>query len=72
MNLSLVLWYDKVVILLSVFVGSEPILTKMRYFRKGKYKDTVSYQAVDIYNQHMGGVDLLDSMLGLYRITIRS
>lgn len=73
-NLSLVSWYDnKQVNLLSAFVGSEPISTKRRYFRKDKeYKDIASPRAVDVYNQHMGGVDLLDSMLGLYRIKIRS
>ncbi|CAK1592174.1 unnamed protein product [Parnassius mnemosyne] len=73
-KLSLVSWYDnKVVNLLSAFVGSEPTSTKTRYFRKDKqYKDITSPQCVDVYNRHMGGVDLLDSLLGLYRIKIRS
>lgn len=73
-KLSLVSWYDnKVVNLLSAFVGSEPTSTKTRYFRKDKqYKDVTSPQCVDVYNRHMGGVDLLDSLLGLYRIKIRS
>ncbi|CAG4938749.1 unnamed protein product [Parnassius apollo] len=73
-KLSLVSWYDnKVVNLLSAFVGSEPTSTKTRYFRKDKqYKDITSPQCVDVYNRHMGGIDLLDSLLGLYRIKIRS
>lgn len=43
-KLSLVSWYDnKVVNLLSAFVGSEPTSTKTRYFRKDKqYKDITS------------------------------
>jgi len=30
------------------------------------------YHAIDTYNKYMGGVHLLDSMLGYYRINIRS
>lgn len=73
-KLSIVSWYDnKVVNLLSAFVGSEPVSTKRRYFRKDKeFRDITSPQSVDVYNKHMGGVDLLDSLLGLYRIRIRS
>lgn len=66
-------FYNKNVNLLSAYVGSEPMTTKRRYIRKEKqYKEIVSPQAVDVYNQHMGGVDLLDSMLGYYRIHLRS
>ncbi|XP_055910468.1 piggyBac transposable element-derived protein 3-like [Eupeodes corollae] len=73
-KLSLVSWYDnKVVNMLSAYVGSEPKTTKRRYFRREKqFKYVTSPQAVDVYNQHMGGVDLLDSMLGYYRIHLRS
>lgn len=73
-KLSLVSWFDnKIVNMLSAYVGSEPTTTKQRYVRKEKqYKDITSPQAVDVYNQHMGGVDLLDSMLGYYRIQLRS
>lgn len=73
-KLSLVSWIDnKTVNMLSAYVGSEPTTTKKRYFRKEKqYKDITSPQAVDVYNQQMGGVDLLDSMLGYYRIHLRS
>lgn len=73
-KLSLVSWFDnKNVNLLSAYVGSKPTTTKRRYGRHGKkYKDITSPQSVDVYNQHMGGVDLLDSMLGYYRIHLRS
>lgn len=73
-KLSLVSWFDnKNVNLLSAYVGSEPMTTKRRYSRKEKkYISISSPQAVDVYNKHMGGVDLLDSMLGYYRIHLRS
>lgn len=52
--------------------GSSPTTKKKRYVRQQKkYKDITSPQAVDVYNQHMDGVDLLDSMLGYYRIHLR-
>lgn len=73
-KLSLISWFDnKNVIILSAYVGSEPTTTKRRYScQEKKYIDVVSPQAIDVYNQHMGGVDLLDSMLGYYRIHLRS
>lgn len=40
--------------------------------REKEYKEIPAPQVVDVYNKHMGGVDLLDSLLGLYRISIRS
>lgn len=73
-KLSLVSWFDnKPVNLLSAYVGSEPITKRCRYVRKAKkYIDINCPQSVEVYNQYMGGVDLLDSMLGYYRIHLRS
>lgn len=58
---------------LSTYVGTKPTTTKRRFCRKEKeYKDIPCPKAIELYNEHMGGVDLLDSMLGLYRIHLRS
>ncbi|CAK1598666.1 unnamed protein product [Parnassius mnemosyne] len=68
---SVVTWFDnKPVHMLSTYVGCYPTTTKRRYFRKKKqYKNINCPQAIEVYNQHMGGVDLLDSMLGLLEFT---
>ncbi|KAG5877962.1 hypothetical protein JTB14_015611 [Gonioctena quinquepunctata] len=67
-------WFDnKVVTLLSTYVGSSPETTRERYSRKNEeYVNIRCPKVVDVYNKNMGGVDLLDSMLGLYRIKLRS
>ncbi|XP_050546149.1 piggyBac transposable element-derived protein 3-like [Daktulosphaira vitifoliae] len=66
--------YDnKLVNMVSTYVGSQPIGEKKRFFRsKKKYKMVPCPKAIDTYNSYMGGVDLLDSMLGYYRISIKS
>ena len=73
-QLGLVSWFDnKVVNILSSYVGSNPVTTKKRFSKKDKkYVEINSPKAVDVYNNYMGGVDLLDSLLGLYRIQLRS
>lgn len=46
---------------------------KKRFFRSEKrYKMVPCPKAIDTYNSYMGGVDLLVSMLGYYRISIKS
>lgn len=69
-----VMWYDnKPVVLSSSFVGQEPIETARRYDKKEKrYIQVNCPQIIKTYNQHMGGVDLLDSFLGKYKIKIRT
>lgn len=37
-----------------------------------KYVETESPKTVDVYNYHMGGVDLLDSLQEHYRTQLRS
>lgn len=73
-SLSLVSWFDnKVVNLLSTYVGSQPVSTMTRFSKKDKkYIQIESPKAVGVYNNYMGGVDLLDSLLGLYRIQLRT
>jgi hypothetical protein len=73
-TITFVQWYDnKVVNLLSTYVGTEPRIKVMRWFSAQKARKEIDCpQIISIYNQHMGGVDLLDSLMGLYRITIRS
>ncbi|KAG5871836.1 hypothetical protein JTB14_028776 [Gonioctena quinquepunctata] len=73
-KIAITTWFDnELVNMLSTYIGSEPRTTKRRYFRKKKeYKEIPCPQAVEVHNQHMGGVDSLDSTLGLYRIYLRS
>ena len=72
--LSVVSWYDnKIVTLLSNFVGSQPPTEVKRFSKAVKENISVTCpKLVEQYNHHMGGVDLLDSVLGYYRNKIRS
>ena len=58
-TLSVVSWYDnKIVTLLSNFVGSEPV-TEVKWFSKAM-KETIKIKCLNLvqeYNRHMGGVD---------------
>jgi len=67
-------WYDnKLVSLVSTFVGSEPVGTVRRWSKSKKmHKEIPCPNTIKTYNKHMGGVDLLDSLMGLYRIHVRS
>lgn len=73
-ELSVTSWVDnKVVNLCSTYVGKEPMDMAKRFSKLQKKKiDVPRPKAVEIYNKYMGGVDLLDAMLGFYRIQIRS
>lgn len=67
-------WKDnKVVTLLSNFSGAEPASEVTRFDKKKNEHISVPCpNVVKIYNQHMGGVDLLDSIIARYRIAMRS
>lgn len=73
-ELSCVRWYDnRAVTFLSSFVGRDPVQKTKRWFTSAKeFREIDCPSVVKVYNRHMGGVDLLDSLLGLYRIHIRS
>jgi len=73
-HLSAVRWYDnKAVTLLSTFVGSEPVTEVNRWNNMSKCRETVKCpNVIKVYNKHMGGVYLIDSLIGLYRTRIRS
>ena len=73
-QVTYVRWYDnKSVNLLSTLVGAEPVSLVTRWNRKeNKYCQIPSPKLVQEYNKHMGGVDLMDSLIGLYRCRIRS
>lgn len=73
-EISNVLWKDnKCVTLISTFVGTQPEGTIARFDRREKVKKTVKCPAIiREYNRHMGGVDLLDSLLGRYHISMRT
>lgn len=65
-------WKDnKVVTLLSTYIGAEPIGKLIRY-DKAKQKVEIPCPNIVEYNMHTGGVDLLDSFLGRYRVRVKS
>lgn len=65
----------RVVSFLLTFVGLLPVSTIKRYNRKTKTKEDISISLAQPsleYNQHMGGVDLLDSHISRYKIRMKS
>lgn len=73
-SLFAIKWYDnKSVTTLSSFAGAYSCETKTRWNRASKeYISIQCPSVINLYNKSMGEVDLLDSLLALYRITIRS
>lgn len=73
-KISSVLWKDtKAVILLSSFCGELPKTAVRRFDKTEKKKiHTDCPKIVKEYNRHMGGVDLTDSLIGRYKIKLRS
>ena len=66
-------WYDsRRVLMISNFIGKEPVGECTRYIRKEKATASVERPAsVKLYNNYMGGVDKADMMLALYRTKYR-
>ncbi|XP_061380937.1 piggyBac transposable element-derived protein 4-like [Danaus plexippus] len=73
-DVSAVVWKDnKPVNLLSTYVGAEPATTVTRFDKSKKERVAIPCpKVIKEYNAHMGGVDLLDSFIGRYHITMKS
>lgn len=73
-NLTVVKWKDnKIVTLVSSFVGVGPLTNVKRYDKEAKAKvDVPAPNIVRQYNVHMGGVDLADMLCSLYRTPLKS
>lgn len=66
-------WNDNAVVTVaSNWEAVEPITTAKRYSR-GEKKHVIIKQPILIsdYNKHMGGVDLLDNFVAMYRVKVR-
>ncbi|XP_046971065.1 piggyBac transposable element-derived protein 2-like [Vanessa cardui] len=73
-RLAVVRWNDnKAVTFISSFVASEPLENIRRYCKDAKEKNNVQCpQIVRQYNRHMGGVDLADMLISLYKTPFKS
>ncbi|KAE9521871.1 hypothetical protein AGLY_017753 [Aphis glycines] len=69
-----VIWKDtKIVSLLSTFTAIDPVVKVSRFDRKQKKRIEVDCpNIIQVYNRHMGGIDLLDGLLGRHKIKMRS
>lgn len=71
-KLAIVKWNDnKPVTLISTYVAAEPI-HKIKRYSKEKKVDVECPQIVKDYNKHMGGVDLADMLISLYRTPLKT
>jgi hypothetical protein len=73
-NLACIKWMDnRSVIMLSSLAGSKPSDSIQRWCRKLKNYVSVSRPAViKEYNESMGGVDVCDQLISLYRIDMKT
>ena len=73
-NLTLVRWKDnKVVTVVSTFVGKIPLRKAHRYVKAQNGKAEIDQpQSIFLYNKGMGGVDCLDQNISSYMIDHRS
>lgn len=68
-KVSVVKWYDnKCVTTASSYVDAHPVSTILRYDKEKKRRTAVPCpEIIKHYNAHMGGVDLADMLIALYR-----
>ena len=73
-GLSIIRWYDnRAVMLSSTHVSINPVTSVKRWDRTKKRSVDVTCPAiVHEYNTHMGGVDLFDMLMALYRVNHKS
>jgi len=73
-QLSAVRWFDnRPISFLSAFVGVQPVSEIKRYNRvRNEEQQVPCPKVVQVCNQHMAGVDLLESLIGAHRTKIRS
>ncbi|CAG4998302.1 unnamed protein product [Parnassius apollo] len=73
-DVSTVAWKDnKIVVIASTFAGQKPEADVRRWDKQNsKYVTIKRPYVVGEYNRHMGGVDLIDSIMGIYKIRLRS
>ena len=73
-EIRVVKWFDnRSVRVLTNMASVNPIGTVQRWDKKQKkYIEVPIPDMITQYNQHMGGVDLLDMLIALYRIHLRS
>jgi len=73
-GITIVKWYDnKPVHMISSYCSVGNMTSCRRWSRqKRKHIDVPMPEIVGEYNQHMGGVDLTDMFLALYRIAVKS
>lgn len=73
-DISSTVWKDnKYVTMLSSFAGTAPVGKVKRFDRKLKMVVEVDCPfVIREYNRHMGGVDLMDSNIGRYKIHLKS
>ena len=73
-NVVAVRWFNnKKVDMISSSVGVEPVNDVKRYDKKAQKKiDILCPAIIQEYNQHMGGVDLLDCLVSLYKFPLKS
>ncbi|KAG0425513.1 hypothetical protein HPB47_027324 [Ixodes persulcatus] len=73
-NITITRWFDNSLVhIASSYVGREPNGDARRYNKKYKeVLDVLRPHSVKTYNEHMGGVDLMDSMVARYRNDVRN
>ncbi|XP_067933202.1 piggyBac transposable element-derived protein 3-like [Watersipora subatra] len=72
-NITIVKWNDNnFVYTASTFVGMQPTSVVQRWDKKAKkHVDVIRPRAIEVYNKHMGGVDLTDFLISCYRHSLK-